>query len=341
MDLYNIRQIRALLSEHGFSFSKSMGQNFLTDRRVVERIIESAGVCGADLVIEIGPGMGVLTAAAAEKAGRVVAVETDRRLIPILEDMLAAYDNVQIVHADILKVDLPSLWERGDRPVGDGGRTAVGDGGQTAGGDGADGDAACSGFTGSDARLNGAPNGAPAGARAGVKVIGNLPYYITSPIIMRFLETAPAMDSMTLMVQKEVGERLRAAAGSAAYGAITAAVRYYCEVRHVMNVSREVFIPKPSIDSSVLQMNVRAEKPVSPRSEALLFSVIRAGFGQRRKTLRNALTGVDGLTRAETEQALAAAEIDPARRAETLDLDAFAAIADAVYAIREAGAREG
>jgi 16S rRNA (adenine1518-N6/adenine1519-N6)-dimethyltransferase len=230
--------------------------------------------------------MGVLTAAAAAKARRVVAVESDGRLIPLLAEALADCDNVRVIRGDILKVGLRDLLRPGETGAG---RT---------------------------------------------KIIGNLPYYITSPIILRFLEEGPPAESMTFMLQREVAERIGARAGEKAYGALTVAVRYRCETTLVMQVSREVFIPKPQVDSSVLRFDIRREKAVAPRSETLFFAVVRAGFGLRRKTLLNALTGLGGCGKDEIGRALAAAGVDAARRAETLDLCEFAAVADAVCAIR-------
>jgi 16S rRNA (adenine1518-N6/adenine1519-N6)-dimethyltransferase len=280
--LYAPSAIAEMSRQYGFRAAKSLGQNFLADKNVVDRIIEGAGITEDDCVIEVGPGMGVLTAAAAEKARRVVAVEFDRRLMPLLAEALAEYGNVRVVNGDILKIDLrglllPEETERGR-----------------------------------------------------VKIIGNLPYYITSPVIMRFLEEGPQAESMTFMMQREVADRIRAGAGGGDYGALTVAVRYHCETSLVAHVSREVFVPKPRVDSSVLRFGIRPEKAVAPQSEEMFFAVVKAGFGQRRKTLLNALTGLDGRGREEIGRALAEAGVDAARRAETLELSEFAAVADAV-----------
>jgi 16S rRNA (adenine1518-N6/adenine1519-N6)-dimethyltransferase len=267
---------------YGIRAVKRFGQNFLTDKNTVDRIIEGARIEAGDRVIEVGPGMGVLTAAAAEKARSVVAVELDRRLMPLLAEALASYDNVRVVNGDILKTDLFGLLQ-------------------------------------------------PFEADAGhVKIIGNLPYYITSPVIMRFLEEGPPAESMTFMMQKEVAERISAKAGEKNYGALTVAVRYRCETNLIMNVSREVFIPKPQVDSAVLRFDVRKKKTVAPQSESLFFAVVRAGFGKRRKTLLNALTGLCECGKNEIADALERAGIDASRRAETLELQEFAAAADAV-----------
>jgi 16S rRNA (adenine1518-N6/adenine1519-N6)-dimethyltransferase len=283
--LYAPSTVRELGERYGIRAAKRLGQNFLIDKHVVDRIIEGAGITEDDCVIEVGPGMGVLTAAAAEKARRVVAVERDGRLMPLLAEVLAKYDNIRVVHDDILKVDLRALLQQSE----------------------------------ADPRR--------------IKIIGNLPYCITSPTILRFLEEEPQAASMTFMLQKEVAARIGAKPGGKDYGALTVAVRYRCETRLVMHVSREVFMPKPQVDSTVLRFDRREEKAVAPRSEALFFAVVRAGFGQRRKTLLNALTGLCDCGKEEIGRALETAGIDAARRAETLELHEFAAAADAVCAI--------
>jgi 16S rRNA (adenine1518-N6/adenine1519-N6)-dimethyltransferase len=285
MRLYAPSVVRELCERYGIRAAKRLGQNFLIDKNVVDRIIEGAGIEKDDCVIEVGPGMGVLTAAAAEKARRVLAVESDGRFMPLLAETLAEYDNVSVIHGDILRVDLRALLRPDEEDPGR------------------------------------------------IKVIGNLPYYITSPIILRFLEEGPPAESLTFMLQREVAERIGARAGERTYGALTVAVRYRCETSLVMQVSREVFMPKPLVDSSVLRFDIRQEKAVAPQSEAAFFAVVRAGFGLRRKTLLNALTGLGGCDKEEIGRALAAAGIDAARRAETLDLYEFAAAADAICAL--------
>jgi 16S rRNA (adenine1518-N6/adenine1519-N6)-dimethyltransferase len=283
--LYTPSTVRDLSKRYGIRAAKRLGQNFLIDKNVVDRIIEGADVGEDDCVLEVGPGMGVLTAAAAEKARRVVAVEADGRLMPLLAETLEGYDNVRVINGDILKIGLRDLLRPDETD------------------------------------------------RGRVKIIGNLPYYITTPVILRFLEDGPPAESMTFMLQREVAERISAQAGGKDYGALTVAVRYRCETRLVMRVSREVFIPKPQVDSSVLRFDFRRENAVAPQSETMFFAVVRAGFGQRRKTLLNALTGLGGCGKEEIGRALAAAGVDAARRAETLDLREFAAVADAVCAL--------
>lgn len=279
MKLYAPSTIKEIKEKHGFRLSKSLGQNFLTDKHIIDEIIEESHITEDDLVIEIGPGIGVLTAEAAQRAGRVVAVEIDENLIPILEETLKDYENVTVVNQDVLKTDLTGLVRK-----------------YSTGG--------------------------------GVKIIGNLPYYITTPIIMKILEDRVPADSITVMMQKEVADRIRSAPGSKTYGAISAAVQYYCTVTQVASVPRDVFVPQPKVDSSVLRLDVRKERPVELMDEAMFFLCIRAGFGQRRKTLLNSLTGTAGLDREAVKVILEQAGIDPVRRAETLDLQELAAIAN-------------
>ncbi|MBR3787650.1 MAG: 16S rRNA (adenine(1518)-N(6)/adenine(1519)-N(6))-dimethyltransferase RsmA [Firmicutes bacterium] len=285
MKLYAPSTIQAIKERHNFQLSKSLGQNFITDKSVIERIVEGSDVGEDDLVIEIGPGIGVLTAEAAESAAKVVAIEIDKKLMPILAETLAEYDNIRVVNQDILKTDINEII-REEREAGS--------------------------FTG------------------GVKIMGNLPYYITTPIIMGILEKGVEADSITIMMQKEVADRIKAAPGGKIYGAISVAVQYYCEVEQVASVPKEVFVPRPKVDSAVLKLSIRKERPVDLIDEKSFFACIKAGFGQRRKTLLNSLTGVNGLPKEDVKEILEAAGVDPARRAETLDINEFAAIANGV-----------
>ncbi|MBQ3520437.1 MAG: 16S rRNA (adenine(1518)-N(6)/adenine(1519)-N(6))-dimethyltransferase RsmA [Firmicutes bacterium] len=285
MKLYAPSTIQAIKERHNFQLSKSLGQNFITDKSVIERIVEGSDVGEDDLVIEIGPGIGVLTAEAAESAAKVVAIEIDKKLIPILAETLAEYDNIRVINQDILKTDINEII-REEREAGS--------------------------FTGC------------------VKIMGNLPYYITTPIIMGILEKGVEADSITIMMQKEVADRIKAAPGGKIYGAISAAVQYYCEVEQVASVPKEVFVPRPKVDSAVLKLSIRKERPVDLIDEKSFFACIKAGFGQRRKTLLNSLTGVNGLPKEDIKEILEAAGVDPARRAETLDINEFAAIANGV-----------
>lgn len=287
MDLYARSTIEAIKAKHNFKLSKSLGQNFITDYGVIEDIVMGSGAGPEDLVIEIGPGIGVLTDEAADVAAKVVAIEIDEKLIPILAETLAHHDNVRVINEDILKIDINDVIEE-ERTSGS--------------------------FTG------------------GVKIMGNLPYYITTPIIMGLLEKGVRADSITIMMQKEVADRIKAAPGSKAYGALSVAVQYYCEVELVASVPKEVFVPRPKVDSSVLKLTLREEKPVELVDEKAFFACVKAGFGQRRKTLLNSLTGVYGLDKETVKCVLDEVGVDPIRRAETLTMEEFAAIANAVVA---------
>jgi len=286
MKLYSPTTINQIKNKHGFKLSKSLGQNFLTDKNIIDKIIEGSNIGKKDLVIEIGPGIGVLTAAAAEEAGKVIAIEIDRKLIPILKETLSDYNNIEIINSDVLKTDLKELMEQ-------------------------------------NKEINGQ-------SIDGVKILGNLPYYITTPIIMKILEDRVPADSITIMLQKEVADRIKAAPGSRTYGALSVAVQYYCTVTHVVNAPKEIFIPQPKVDSTVIRLDIRKESPVQLNSEEAFFAVVKAGFGQRRKTLLNSLTGVYGLSKEEIASVMGAAGIDPVRRAETLSLEEFAALANTI-----------
>ncbi len=281
--LYSPSTMAKIREKHGFRHSKSLGQNFLSDIHIIEDIIDGSDIESEDLVIEIGPGMGVLTAAAAERAGKVVAVEIDKKLIPILKETLADHDNVEVINADIMKTDLTAIVEA-NRPSGEG----------------------------------------------KVRVIGNLPYYITTPIIMKLLEESVPADSITIMMQKEVADRIKAAPGGKDYGALTVAVGFYCTIEHVADAPKEVFVPRPKVDSTVIRLDLRKECPVDLIDQKIFFETVKGGFGQRRKTLLNSLTGVRGLPKPEIADALDAAGIDQKRRAETLSLDEFASVANEI-----------
>lgn len=291
MKLYAPSTINEIKEKHGFKLSKSLGQNFLTDKGIIDKIVEASDISPDDLVIEIGPGIGVLTAEAAMRAAKVVSIEIDKALIPILKETLREYDNVEIINNDVLKINLNEIVEQ-----------------------------------------NAAVNRQKI---AGVKIIGNLPYYITTPIIMKILEDGVRADSITIMMQKEVADRIKAKPGSKTYGAISAAVQYYCTVESVASVPKEVFVPQPKVDSAVLRLDIRKEKPVELLDESVFFSCIKSGFGQRRKTLANSMTGVCGLSKEQVLAALDGAGIDPVRRAETLDLTEFAELANCVKRLTE------
>ncbi len=279
--LYSPAKMAQLRAKHDFRHSKSLGQNFLSDKNIIDAIIEGSEIGAEDLVIEIGPGMGVLTAAAAECASRVVAVEIDRHLIPILTETLENYDNVEIINADVMKTDLSEVVEK--------------------------------------YRTSGK-----------VRIIGNLPYYITTPIVMKLLEERVPADSITIMMQKEVADRIKASPGSKTYGALSVAVGFYCTVRHIANAPKEVFVPRPKVDSTVIRLDVRQERPVELVDEKLFFETIKKGFGQRRKTLLNSLTGIRGMPKESIAAVLTDCGIDFRRRAETLSMSEFADLANEI-----------
>ena len=281
MKLYDPSTIKWIKKKYGFRFSKSLGQNFITEKSVIDDIVEGAGLGPGDLVIEIGPGIGVLTSGACEAATKVVAIEIDRNLLTVLNDTLAAYNNVKIINGDILKMDLAKLIGEEKKDL------------------------------------------------ENVKIIGNLPYYITTPIIIKLLESGVPAESITIMMQKEVAERIKAKPGSRTYGALSVAVQYRCEVTTVTEVPREVFMPVPKVDSEVLRLDILPEPAVKTISENMFFRCVRAGFSQRRKTLLNSLQST-GIPKEKIRECLEGAEIDPQRRAETLSLEEFAALADRI-----------
>lgn len=278
MNLHSERTIREIRKAYGFHFSKSLGQNFLTDPGIIDKIIEAVDPQPEDLVVEIGPGIGVLTAELAQQAGKVAAIEIDSSLIPILQDTLAAYDNVRIIHQDVLKTDLHQIIAE----------------------------------SGMDRS----------------KVIGNLPYYITTPIIMNLLEKQVPAQTIVVMMQKEVAERIQAAPGSKAYGALSVAVQYHCTAQLVAKVPRGSFVPAPKVDSAVLKLTRREARPVELLDETFFFSCVKAGFGQRRKTLNNSLLSAVSLSKEELTAALGDLGIDGNRRAETLTMEEFATVAN-------------
>ncbi len=283
MDLCDIGQIRALLARQGFRFSKSMGQNFLIAAWVPERIATEARLDMHTGVLEVGPGIGCLTAQLAQLAGRVVAVELDRALKPVLAETLGGYENTAVIFGDVLKLDLRALVE--ERLAG---LTPV--------------------------------------------VCANLPYNITSPLISAFLD-AGCFESLTLMVQREVAQRICAGAGTSDYGAFTVYVNWHAEPEILFDVSPDCFMPRPKVWSSVIRLKARKEPPVVVRDEKLFFAVVRAAFNQRRKTLLNALSsGLSVFSREAIGAAIAACGFDPLIRGETLDLAGFGAVADALSA---------
>ena len=289
MDLYSPQVIKAIKQKFGFKNSKSLGQNFLTDPDVIRAIVAGSEVCENDLVIEIGPGFGVLTDEAAKHAGRVVAIELDRLLIPVLEFTLAGHRNIKVINEDVLKIDINSLIEEELAEPLASGETL-----------------------------------------SGVKIIGNLPYYITTPILMELLEGEVEAESITVMMQKEVAERILAEPGGKEYGALSVAVQYRTTAEIVAEVPKESFFPAPKVDSAVLKLTLRKEPVAEPKDEALFFRMVKAGFSQRRKTILNSLS-TSGIPKEEILACLEAVGIDNKRRAETLSIEDFCSIADYFY----------
>lgn len=282
-NLSNISTVKELLHRHGFTFSKALGQNFIVNPGICPKMAELSGAAGIG-VIEVGPGIGVLTAELAKLARRVVCIELDTRLLPVLAETLAGYDNVTVINADVLKVDLRALIEKE--------------------------------FAGME-----------------VVVCANLPYYITSPIVMSLLEARLPVKAITVMVQKEAAARLCAKPATRDVGAVTIAVRYYSEPRVLFTVSRGSFMPAPEVDSAVIRLDVHETPPLPVKDEKLFFAVVKAAFGMRRKTISNALTGVRGLTKEQVQAVLASANVPLTHRAEQLTMEQFAAIADGIYII--------
>ena len=274
-NLSNISVIRDVLSRHGFSFSKGLGQNFLINPTVCPRMAEMGNAKPGWGIIEIGAGVGVLAAELARRADKVVCIEIDSRLLPVLDETLAEFDNIKIVNEDVLKVDLHKLIEQ---------------------------------------EFAGMP----------VAVCANLPYYITSPIIMNLLEAHLPIASLTVMVQKEAAARLCAEPGSREVGAVSIAVRYYSDPKILFQVSRGSFLPAPDVDSTVIRLDVRDRPPVEVGSEEQFFKVVRAAFSQRRKTLPNTLSAGLGIPKAQAIEMLEKAGIPTNLRAEQLTLDQFA-----------------
>ncbi len=280
--LSNIKTVREILSRHGFSFSKKLGQNFIVNPSVCPRIAELGGVGPDTGVLEIGPGVGVLTWELASRAKKVVAIELDQRLLPVLAQTLEEFHNVCVIQGDVLQIDLADLIQRE--------------------------------FGGME-----------------VVICANLPYYITSPILMRLLESKLPVRSITVMVQKEAAVRICAQPGSRQAGALSAAVRYYAQPQILFQVSRGSFLPAPEVDSAVIRLDVRQQPAVSPRDEALFFRVIRAGFSQRRKTLPNALSAGLGIDKAQAAAALERAGVPATARAEQLTLEDFCRLTSQIF----------
>ena len=277
--LTNRAVIRQVMEKHSFTFSKALGQNFIVNPSVCPRIAEEGGAAPGVGVIEIGAGIGVLTAELARRADKVVCIEIDSRLLPILAETLGEFQNVTIRNEDVMKADLPAIIAKE--------------------------------FPGME-----------------VVVCANLPYYITSPILMSLLEQQLPIRSITVMVQREAARRICAPPGSRESGAISAAVRYYSEPRILFPVSRGSFLPAPEVDSSVIRLDVLSAPAVQVKSQETFFAVVRGAFSQRRKTILNTLSAALGLTKEELRPLLEAAGVSPGVRAEALTLPQFAAISD-------------
>ena len=271
------------IKKYGFAFQKKFGQNFLIDDHVITKIINAAEITKDDLVLEIGPGIGTMTQYLAESAGKVIAVEIDKNLIPILGETLAEYDNVTIINEDILKLDINRLVEEenGGKPI---------------------------------------------------KVVANLPYYITTPIIMGLFESHVPLQSITVMVQKEVADRMQVGPGSKDYGALSLAVQYYAKPYIAANVPPNCFIPRPGVGSAVIRLTRYEEPPVMVKDESLMFKLIRASFNQRRKTLQNGIANSPELpySKAQVEKALEKMGFAANVRGESLTLAEFAKLSDTI-----------
>lgn len=271
------------IKKYEFAFQKKFGQNFLIDDHVITKIINAAEITKDDLVLEIGPGIGTMTQYLAESAGKVITVEIDKNLIPILGETLAEYDNVTIINEDILKLDINRLVEEEN-------------------------------------------DGKP------IKVVANLPYYITTPIIMGLFESHVPLQSITVMVQKEVADRMQVGPGSKDYGALSLAVQYYAKPYIAANVPPNCFIPRPGVGSAVIRLTRYEEPPVMVKDEILMFKLIRASFNQRRKTLQNGIANSPELpySKAQVEKALEKMGLAANVRGESLTLAEFAKLSDTI-----------
>lgn len=279
--LSNPQKTIEIIKKYDFAFQKKFGQNFLIDAHVLDKIIAAAEVGPEDFVLEIGPGIGTMTQYLAEHAREVVAVEIDTHLIPILEETLCDYDNVTIINADVLKLDISALAQE---------------------------------------KNDGKP----------IKVVANLPYYITTPIIMGLFESDVPIDNITVMVQKEVAQRMQVGPGTKEYGALSLAVQYYAEPYLAANVPPNCFMPRPKVGSAVIRLTRHKEKPVQVKDEKFMFKLIRASFNQRRKTLQNGLNNSSEIdvNKAQVVEALEKMGLSATVRGEKLTLEQFAQLSD-------------
>ena len=274
-NLSDINVIKSVMGKHGVTFNKGLGQNFLVDSEVCPAMAEAAGLNENTCVIEIGPGVGVLTAELAKRAGKVLSFEVDKRLLPVLAETLSDFDNVEIINEDVMKADLPKIIEE-----------------------------KCKGME--------------------IAVCANLPYYITSPIIMLLLENRLPVKSITVMVQKEAADRLCAEVGSRDGGAVTVAVNYYAESEKLFFVPKESFLPPPKVNSQVIRLTVREEPLVKVENEEFFFKLVKAAFSQRRKTAENSISAGLGMGKSEVSEALERAGLERSVRAEKLTMEDFA-----------------
>jgi 16S rRNA (adenine1518-N6/adenine1519-N6)-dimethyltransferase len=285
-DIATPLRTRAILEKYGFSFKKSLGQNFLIDTNILKKIVEFANINDNTGAIEIGPGIGALTEQLARTSKKVVAFEIDQRLLPILNDTLSPYPNVKVIHKDVLEADVQEVLDQDFQDIDD------------------------------------------------IMVVANLPYYVTTPIIMKLLEERLSIRGIVVMLQKEVADRISAKPGTKNYGSLSIAVQYYTEAEIVMIVPKTVFVPQPNVDSAVIRLTKRERPAVIVKDEQFFFQVTRSSFAQRRKTLLNNLTSQlpNGKEKKEEIlQALAASGIDPSRRGETLSLEEFGQLSDELY----------
>lgn len=285
-NLSDISVIKDILSRHGFTFSKALGQNFLINPSVCPRMAEACGADESTGVIEIGPGIGVLTAELAKRAKRIVSIELDTRLLPVLNETLSDFDNVKIINADVLKTDLKKL------------------------------------ITEEFAGMK-------------VAVCANLPYYITSPVIMHLLESKLDVESITVMVQKEAAQRLCAEVGSRDAGAVTVAVNYYAEAQKIFDVSAGSFMPAPKVDSSVIRLDVRKQPSIALDDEKLFFRMVKAVFAQRRKTASNSISSGMGLPKSTVLQAITNAGYGENVRAESFTMQELAVLANEISRLQQ------
>ncbi|MCH5320717.1 MAG: 16S rRNA (adenine(1518)-N(6)/adenine(1519)-N(6))-dimethyltransferase RsmA [Eubacterium sp.] len=280
MDLYDYNTVKRILGKYGFTFSKALGQNFLIDPDVCPQMADSLCADKSTGVLEVGPGIGVLTKELCGVAGRVVSLELDKRLLPVLDETLAEFDNVEILNADVMKIDLNALI---DEKLGD-----------------------CK----------------------AVKVCANLPYYITSPVIMTLLESRLPIDEIVVMVQKEAGERLCAQVGSRLAGAVTVAVNYYADSEILFDVLRDCFMPSPKVDSVVIRLKIRKEQKFKVKDEKRFFTVVKCAFSQRRKTALNSISNTMGISKDKVTAVFNGLGLDLNIRAEKLTMEDFINISE-------------